>query len=244
MRLTRIFLDAPLKEGRALALSESAGRHLVKVLRLRKGDPVIVFDGSGDEYRATLGETRGRNLYVDVCERLGREPEPALRITLLQAISRAESMDFVVQKATELGVGTIIPVLTQRSLVRLDQPRAERRRRHWEAVAIRACEQCGRNRLPSIETPTQLEAYLDSSRDDGLNILLDPQTTQSHRDLPAPPNQVTLLIGPEGGLDDEEIAAASRTGFVPVGLGPRILRTETAAIAMAAIIQSRWGDIG
>ncbi len=244
MRLTRIFLDAPLKAGEALALPESAGRHLIKVLRLRAGDPVTVFNGSGEEYGANLGETRGRKPYVEVRELLRREPEPALRLTLLQAVSRAESMDFIVQKATELGVRSIVPVLTQRTLVRLDGERAARRQRHWQAVATRACEQCGRNRLPDIAPPTQLEAFIDGLKEDDLKVLLDPAAELSHRDLPAPKAQITLLVGPEGGLEGDETEAAMQAGFVAVGLGPRILRTETAAVAMSAILQSRWGDIG
>jgi 16S rRNA (uracil1498-N3)-methyltransferase len=179
---------------------------------------------------------------VSVGEFLTTDRESPLHVTLAQGISRGERMDVVVQKATELGVKRIVPVLAARTVVRLNAAQAANRLRHWRAIAVAACEQCGRNRLPEITPPMTLQAFLVSDLPDGLRLLLQPDGGLKARDLPAD-TAATLLIGPEGGLSDAERTAALAAQFRGLSLGPRILRTETAALAALAVIQQRLGDL-
>ena len=243
MRLTRVFVPGgSLRAHSKVTLPESAARHLIRVLRLKSGAALVLFDGSGERFDAVLGSNDGARLSVEVGESLGCETPPRIPITLVQAVARADSMDLIVQKATELGVGRIVPVITQRSVVRLDEERGKKRRRHWQAVTISACEQCGRNLLPEVEAPLSLDAYLDNV-ESGLRVVLDHATEPALSELPSPADAVTLLVGPEGGLTAEEVEAASRKGFERASLGPRILRAETAAIAAVTLAQSLWGDM-
>jgi 16S rRNA (uracil1498-N3)-methyltransferase len=170
-------------------------------------------------------------------------PESPLAITLVQAVSRGEKMDWTLQKATELGVRTIVPVLSARSVVRLDEEQAERKWRHWQAVVAGACEQCGRSRLPELRPPQPLPSYISAAPPSGRRFVLSPQGTASLASLATVETDVALLIGPEGGLDDAEIELARRSGYEPVRLGPRVLRTETAGIVALAVLQARWGDL-
>lgn len=243
MRVTRVFVDEPLATGGELRLATPAAAHVGRVLRLGVGDEVSLFDGNGSEYPAAIIESRGTTLRVRVGAQRSIDRESPLRITLVQGISRGERMDWVVQKATELGVAAIVPVTTERSVVKLDAKQAQKKSDHWRAIAISACEQCGRNRLPEFAPPAAFERWLAEAPRDGTRVLLD---SRAHAGLSSigQSSAVTLLIGPEGGLAPQERETAAKSGFEPVRLGPRILRTETAAIAAISALQAMLGDSG
>lgn len=240
MRIPRIYEPAATAPGYSIELNADAARHVAKVLRLTPGAPLILFDGRGQAFAARLDSLKPvRALLEDTVE---SAPEPPLKIELLQALSRGAKMDLVVQKAVELGVNAIAPVLTERSVMRLDARAADKKRSHWESVAVSACEQCGRSRIPTVRASVPLSEALAAGETEALQLLLDPEALTSLPDLP-PPARVRLLIGPEGGLAPAERESAVAAGFTPIHLGPRILRTETAALAALAILQHRWGDI-
>lgn len=239
MRVPRIFVEAGLQPELTLALDARAAQHVGQVLRLRPGAELILFDGTGCDYAAVLERCDRRACQARVGERLGQEAEPALDIALGIGISRGERMDFAIQKAVELGVGAITPLQTLRSVVQLDAARAERRTQHWRGVLLGACEQSGRSRLPELDPPVAFNDWLERC-DGGLVLYHRAETTLAA--LPAPSDRVNLLVGPEGGLDPSELALAQARGFVPVRLGPRVLRTETAPLAAIAAIQALWGD--
>lgn len=245
MRTTRVYVDQPLAPGAQIALPEAAAAHLKRVLRLREGDGCVLFNGNGCDYAARIVALGKRELRVEVGPITAVDNESPLRIVLLQGIARGEKMDLIVQKATELGVLELRPVSSQRSEVKLDASRADKRLAHWRSVVVAACEQCGRARLPAVKAPTALAAALGDLPDDGLRLLLDPTGKLAPRSMPAGPTQrVVLAVGPEGGwspLDREQLAAA---GFQGLRLGPRILRSETAGLAAIAALQARFGDLG
>jgi 16S rRNA (uracil1498-N3)-methyltransferase len=202
---------------------------------------LTLFDGRGAEYAARITQVEKSGLTLAVSERREVSRESPLRVTLAQGISSGERMDYTVQKCVELGVAAIQPLLTQRSVVRLSGERADKRAAHWQIVAIAACEQCGRNHVPPVLPVQPLTQWL-STPPAGARILLAPQAATPLRELPRPQGPITLLVGPEGGWDDTETAAAMRAGFAPLALGPRVLRTETAAAAALAAMQALWGD--
>lgn len=243
MRVTRVFVDDSLAAGRELRLGTAAAAHVSRVLRLRIGDELALFDGRGGEYPAAIIESHGTTLRVRIGEHRSVERESPLRITLAQGISRSERMDWVLQKATELGVAAIVPVVTERSVVKLDDSQARKKHDHWRAIAISACEQSGRNRLPDVMTPLALERWLAETAGVGVRVLLDPTAISGIHSIERPA-AVTLLIGPEGGLAPRERDLATKAGFASVHLGPRILRTETAAIAAISALQAMFGDSG
>jgi 16S rRNA (uracil1498-N3)-methyltransferase len=243
VRLTRVLCGAPLTAGAEVVLPAPAASHAVRVLRLRPGDPLVVFDGCGADFRAEIAHVSGGEVRVTLLTRVPSRPESPLEITLVQAVSRGERMDFTLQKATELGVRAIAPVVSARSVVRLDAGRGEARLRHWRGVVAAACEQCGRSRLPELRPPVPLRAHLEQAPTGTGRLVLDPDAAIELAALPDLETQVELLIGPEGGLDDAELAAARAGGYQPVRLGPRVLRTETAGIVALAVLQSRWGDL-
>lgn len=246
MRLTRIYHPHRLSEGADTCLEESASNHVLRVLRLRAGAELRLFDGSGDEFEATLTGSAGGRAQVRIGRRHTRDVESPLLITLAQGISRGERMDLTLQKSVELGVHRIVPVVTAHTQVRLSGERLERRHQHWQGVIAAACEQCGRTRLPELLPVVTLDEWLDSNPEpESLRLVLDHRAEHRLGSLPRPDRAVTLLIGPEGGLEESEIAAAGRrAGYVPLGLGPRILRTETAGLAALAALQTLWGDMG
>ena len=229
-----------LAAGCAIPLPKDAAHHALKVLHLRCGDALTLFDGTGGEYPAHVIEA-GRTLRVLTGERLERECEPPLPVVLVQALPGSDKMDWVVQKAVELGVTTIQPVQSRRSVVRLSGERAEKRVTHWRQVAISACEQSGRNRLPEIREILDLAHYLAEPSADN-KMILSPRGGTKLAALPRPAHGATILIGPEGGFEEEEERMACMTGFRPVALGPRVLRTETAGLAALAAIMTLWGD--
>jgi 16S rRNA (uracil1498-N3)-methyltransferase len=243
MRLTRIFCDGPLKTSLTLDLPAAGAYHVARVLRLREGAPLMIFDGAGSEFRAEIVRVVADVVTVLLGEQIPQAGESPLRVTLIQGISRSERMDWTLQKATELGVHAIAPVLTARSVVRLDPKQAEKKRTHWHGIVIGACEQCGRSRLPSVAAPITLRDYLSNVRKEGLRLVLSPVAPGSLAGLASLPSKVELLIGPEGGLEDDELIAAEKAGFVLVRLGPRVLRTETAAVVALSVLQALWGDL-
>jgi len=241
VRLNRVYVEAALSEGLSLELPPAAGVHLAKVLRVRNGDELVVFAGDGYEYPASVESVRGTRVAVAIGEARAVDRESPLAVTLVQCIARADRMDVIVQKATELGVARIVPVQSRRGVVRLEAAQAQSKAAHWRAIAVSACEQCGRNRLPSVEAPRRLTDYLGSLPAGGTRLLLEPGA-EVRRAAPIA-GEVTIAIGPEGGLDDEEIEAFRLAGFEAMRLGPRVLRTETAAIAALAWLQGRYGDL-
>ncbi len=242
MRLIRVYVEEPLSVGTSCAVGGSAANHIKRVLRLRDGDALTLFDGRGGEYTGRIAGMHKDAVRVDVQEHHDVERESALDLRLVQGISRGERMDWVMQKATELGVRRIVPVLTERTVVKLDERQGERKIQHWRGIVIAACEQCGRNRLPELTAPVSFFDAVRASEAETTRLLLSPSATLRARDLPRP-SQVTLLIGPEGGLADSEEGFAIRAGFEPVQLGPRVLRTETAAVAALAALQHDFGDL-
>ena len=243
MRITRIHTPGPLATNTEIVLPASGAYHAARVLRLRVGAPLAVFDGQGGEFHAEITHVDGSDVRVRIGARAGTAAESPLHITLVQGISRGERMDWTLQKATELGVGVIAPVITARSVVRLDVKQAAKKHEHWRGIVIGACEQCGRSVLPDIREPVALSEYLRTQPKEGLRLVLNPTAPRSLAGLASMSAKVKLLIGPEGGLDDDEIERAQQAGFVPVRLGPRILRTETAAVTALSVLQSMWGDL-
>jgi 16S rRNA (uracil1498-N3)-methyltransferase len=237
-RLPRLFVDAELRAQAKLALPEDAAHHAARVLRLREGDPVALFDGRGGEYEARLFMPGRGRVVAEIGEWRDIERESRLAVTLVQAVSSGEKMDFTIQKAVELGVAAIQPLLTARSVVRLSAEREAKKLAHWKRVAIAACEQCGRNRLPGIAEPIQLDRF--RAPENASKILLSPAGTQALAGLARSP--VALAVGPEAGFSAEEERLLERAGFVPVRLGGRILRTETAALAALAALNALAGD--
>ena len=245
MRLTRVYVAESLASGRRVRLEGNAASHITRVLRLRVGAALTLFDGTGGEYEGSIDKAHGGEVIVAVGAQTPIERESPLELTLAQGVSRGERMDLVVQKATELGVSHLVPVLTERSVVRLSAQQSDRKVNHWRAITIAACEQCGRNRLPTIAAPVALREFLATSTgaSPGARLLLSPTAAATLADLPRPANRVTVLIGPEGGLTDEEERAAIAAGFMALRLGPRVLRTETAAIAALTLLQRQFGDL-
>lgn len=243
MRVVRVHVEGPLQTGRDVDIDGSAAEHVVRVLRLGVGDTLTLFDGSGTEHVAEIVAVRGLLLRARVGAAAAIDRESPLALTLVQGVSRGERMDWVIQKATELGIHRIVPVLTERSVVKLDERLAAKRREHWQGIAVAACEQCGRNRLPVIEAPLKLREFLALPA--ALpRFQLHPGAALTLRQLPTGLAAAELLVGPEGGLSEDEVAIAARFGFASLSLGPRILRTETAAIVAVAALQAALGDLG
>jgi 16S rRNA (uracil1498-N3)-methyltransferase len=248
MRLTRVHVEAVLTPGAVVELPRETASHLAKVLRARSGDPLILFSGDGREYAGSVESVRGSRVTASVGNGADVDRESPFAITLVQCVPRGDRMDFIVQKATELGVTRIVPVLSQRSVVRLDAAQADSKAAHWRAVVVNACEQCGRNRLPVIEAPAPLIGYLGSNAAAGAaprtaRFVLEPEVEAATAPAALETAAVHIAVGPEGGFGDEELEAFRIAGFVRLRLGPRILRTETAAIAALTWLQARFGDM-
>lgn len=243
MRTPRIFSPQTMRIGDRIELEAGAARHLTSALRMSSGQLITLFNGKGGEYTAELveakkGKAKACITYFDPVER-----ESSLNTHLAIGISRGERMDWIVQKATELGVSEITPIFTERCEVKLSGERLEKKVGHWQQVAISACEQCQRNTVPSINAPMKLDQW-QSSCDASLKLVLHHRTESSLAGTPQPIGQIALLIGPEGGLSEREIEQAIALNFQSLALGPRVLRTETAPLAAISILQSLWGDMG
>jgi len=243
VRLSRVYVEAPLASGTRVRLEGSAASHVTRVLRLRVGEALTLFNGAGGEYSGSIDKSHGGEVTVALGEHRAIERESPLALTLVQGISRGERMDLVVQKATELGVARLVPVLTERSVVRLDAHQADRKLLHWRAIMIGACEQSGRNRLPELAPPVALRELLRAPAAPGTRLLLSPQAARRLADLAPPQGAISVLIGPEGGLSEEEQQAAVSAGYEAVRMGPRVLRTETAALAALTLLQQAFGDL-
>jgi 16S rRNA (uracil1498-N3)-methyltransferase len=244
MRAPRIHTSQSLSPGGLVELDSRAANYVVRVLRLHSGDPLVLFNGEGGEYPAILERAERQNAWARLQERVDHDNESPLRVVLVQGISKGERMDYTIQKAVELGVAEIVPVFTRRSVVQLNAERAAKRQQHWQGVAISACEQCGRNRVPTVSHPVSLQTWLDGDAPRGLGLIMDPLAQSGLTGVSRSQEMITVLAGPEGGLEPGELEAASTKGFQGVSLGPRILRTETASLAMLAALQTLWGDLG
>lgn len=239
----RIHLDLPLGEGQACELPDGAYRHLVQVLRMQAGDALTVFDGRGGEYEAVLEQVARRSATLRIGTHRAVSRESALELILVQGLSKGERMDWTLQKATELGVSAIVPVITERCNVGLDRERQMRKQAHWQGVIVAACEQSGRTRLPLLHPVQRLSDWFGSVAG-GPRYLLDPLAAEALAGQPVDvARPVSLVVGPEGGLSPSEVAAGRDAGCVGVCLGPRVLRTETAGAAALAVLQARAGDL-
>jgi 16S rRNA (uracil1498-N3)-methyltransferase len=244
MRATRIHIDQPLSPASELALPAQAAEHVARVLRMNVGDALTVFNGDGYDYAATLLSIGKRDVVVRIDDREHVANESALSLTLAQGVARGEKMDLIVQKATELGVARIVPLFTERSEVKLDAARAEKRLQHWRAVAASACEQSGRVRIPEVSPALTLRDWLrDVAADDALRLALLPEGTLRARELHFGNAGGLLVVGPEGGLGERDVAILREAGFQGLRLGPRVLRTETAGLAALAALQALHGDL-
>ncbi|HZD53466.1 MAG TPA: 16S rRNA (uracil(1498)-N(3))-methyltransferase [Woeseiaceae bacterium] len=244
MSTHRLYVSDALSAGDALVLSAEHSHYVARVLRARPGDELVLFDGRGGEHPASVLRASKHGVTVSIgAPREGGHESPFM-IRLFQGVSRRGRMDWVVQKATELGVARITPLVTEFSVVRFDDARADRRVAHWLKIAQGACEQCGRNRLPRIDRPQRFATAIDETRrGEAARIVLHPSGQTSLSAVALPSADAVLMIGPEGGLSDTELDAASNAGFVTCRLGPRTLRTETAALAAITVLQSRLGDL-
>jgi 16S rRNA (uracil1498-N3)-methyltransferase len=242
MRLTRCYVPAPLHAGDTRLLPEDVSTHVARVLRARVGQLLTLFDGRGGEYDATILEIDRRGVRVQIDTHRAIERESPLTVTLLQALARGERMDLIVQKATELGVDAIVAWGGERSVVRLDAQGLAKRCEHWRAIAISACEQCGRNRVPTIGALADLATACAQADATSLRLLLSAEADRTLTSLLQHASSISLLIGPEGGFSDDELALAEHHGFQACRLGPRVLRAETAPLAALAVIQAVAGD--
>ena len=241
MRIPRIFSAQKLQSNASIELEPGPSQHLSRVLRMKPGDSIILFDGTGGQYATTISALSRKSVVAITSDFDPAERESGLCLHLGIAISRGERMDWVVQKATELGVSAITPLRTERTEVRLNMERAEKKLRHWQQIATSACEQCGRNRLPNIQPAQDLAQWVDGVQAD-TRLVLHHRASAAQTDTTSP-SSIALLVGPEGGLSPDEITAAEQGGFSSLQLGPRVLRTETAPLAAIAILQARWGDM-
>jgi 16S rRNA (uracil1498-N3)-methyltransferase len=241
MSLPRIYTQTPLHTGETILLDPSAQRHAIQVLRLKAGASLQLFDGSGQEFLATIGQVSRRETTATLQQPIEPQSESPLQSHLYQGISKGERMDYAIQKAVELGVSEITPLFCERSVVRLDAKRLQRRLEHWHGVIISACEQCGRSRLPTLHPGTTLQQVLE--REQNTRFLLNPMASSRLADYPERVQQCALLIGPEGGLSAAEINQAEASGWLGVRLGPRVLRTETATVVALTTLQQCWGDL-
>ncbi|WP_058911034.1 16S rRNA (uracil(1498)-N(3))-methyltransferase [Entomohabitans teleogrylli] len=243
MRIPRIYHPEPLIVGQQTDLSEDAANHVGRVLRMGAGQALQLFDGSNHIFPAEIVQADKKRIRVAILRSEQEDRESPLHLHLGQVMSRGEKMEFTIQKSIELGVNIITPLFSERCGVRLDGERLEKKIHQWQKIAIAACEQCGRNRLPLIRPAMTLEAWC-AEADDGVKLNLHPRASQSINTLPQPLSRVRLLIGPEGGLSADEIAMTTERQFTDILLGPRVLRTETTALTAITALQVRFGDLG
>lgn len=242
MRIPRIYTEQQLAEGLSVELEPGPSQHLARSLRMQAGDKVVLFNGSGGEHQATIADVgkRGVSVTIGACDDVDLESRLAIHLGI--AASRGERMDWVIQKATELGVSEITPLFTQRTEIKLSGERAAKKHRHWQQIAISACEQSGRNSLPRLNPIGDLDSWLKTTEAQRKFVLHHRAGKTVETDIA--PSSLALLIGPEGGLSAGEIATAEKAGYNALRLGPRVMRTETAPLAAIAILQARWGDMG
>ncbi|MDI9818022.1 MULTISPECIES: 16S rRNA (uracil(1498)-N(3))-methyltransferase [unclassified Legionella] len=242
MREIRIYQPGEYHCGQQLELSAAASQHVGIVLRMQPGQQITLFPGDNREFEAIISSVHKKKVTVAIISERSVDRESPRGIHLVQAVSKGERMEIVVQKAVELGVASITPLLTARSVVKLDAGRMEKKRGQWQAIAVAACEQSGRNQVPEIKPVCHLDNYLKQNHP-SFKLVLHPEMAQTWRNYELAENEITLLIGPEGGFSDEEIKQILSFDFKPLRLGPRILRTETAAISALSVLQAVWGDL-
>ncbi|MEL0081941.1 MAG: 16S rRNA (uracil(1498)-N(3))-methyltransferase [Gammaproteobacteria bacterium] len=242
MRDIRLFVDVPLTEGDSIELPEAAARHAVTVLRLKIGDLIVLFNGQGGEYRACLQSANRRQVQMEIIEFIPADRESALHTRLVQALGKGDRTEWAIRKAVELGVSEIVPLLTERTQVKLTQQKSDQREGRWRKLIIAACEQSGRTRIPPLRSAVTLGDRVAGDSDTE-RIILDPRASECLQVAPAV-TKVELLVGPEGGFTDQEYQLASHSGYRPARLGPRVLRTETAPLAALALLQAQAGDWG
>ena len=240
MRVPRIYQHTDIDSGSTVELDQAAYHHLTRVLRFKENSQIILFNGNGGEFTGTL-HIEGKKAFVSVGQFHDIERESILDITLLQGVSKGERMDISIQKAVELGVRKIAPVICQRTVVNLKSDRRDKKMQHWRGIIINACEQSGRNFIPELMPLIKLDDLLNK-RLDGLKVIMDPDAGSHLNQIDNTGDRISLLIGPEGGLTDDEIRKAKNADFRGMQLGPRILRTETAALAAISALQTKWGD--
>jgi 16S rRNA (uracil1498-N3)-methyltransferase len=240
--IARFYCPFPLAPGAIVDLPPEAAHHATRVLRLVEGDIVELFDGRGGEWRGRLQRT-GKTVPVALEFFVAEDREAPLRVTIAQGLPAADKMDWIIQKSVELGAAEFRPLVARRSVVRLSGERMERRVNHWQNVAIAACEQCRRNRVPRVAAPVDLPQFLgEAAAQNDIRLMMAPGADLRLAQMSKPVGGVTLLIGPEGGFEDGELAAAASAGFRTLSLGPRVLRTETAAVAALSAMMALWGD--
>jgi len=242
MRATRVYVDQYLETGATCRLPEEAAHHVATVLRMKTGEALVLFNGRGGSYRALITRMEKRGVEINIGEHQADDSESPLSITLVQAVMRGQHMDYALQKAVELGVQSIVPLLCLHGNVKLDQEQQPRRHEHWRKIIISACEQCGRNRLPILSMPQRFADWMGADRSE-LKLILHPRNGKRLASLKFTGTTLTLLAGPEGGFSDEEVAGAERHGYQSVTLGPRVLRAESAALVAISATQALWGDV-
>lgn len=243
MRIPRIFHPQPLPSHGQISLFDEAANHVGRVLRMQVNQDILLFDGSGAQFPARILDISKKSVHVDILERIEHCIESPLNLHLGQVISRGDKMEFTIQKSVELGVNIITPLISERCGVKLNNERFDKKWQQWQKIAIAACEQSGRNIVPEIRPVMLLDTWSQETFD-GLKLNLHPRATYSINSLPSPLKSVRLLIGPEGGLSEQEIAKMHEVGFIDTLLGPRVLRTETAALTAITALQVRFGDLG
>ena len=242
MRIPRIYTPQTLTPGAQLTIAGQSAHHVIHVLRLRAGAAVRIFDGNGNEHNATLIDIKRSEVILETGQSVTSIPESLLQVTLLQGITRNDRMDLILQKAVELGIQKFQPLWMQRSQSRLKNDRLEKRINHWQGIITSACEQCGRATMPELEPPAGFAEWLDTTKHSGICLMLQPDSETSLCNIEKPGRNIHILVGPEGGLSRDEQTLARNAGFKGIRLGPRILRTETAALAALAGMQTLWGD--
>lgn len=240
MRVSRLFVDKNLNSGHSIELDAETGHYVRSVLRLKQGQSIILFNGQGGEYVCKLGEVSKKSVRVDIEEHIDRDVESPLLVRLGIGISRGDRMDWAIQKAVELGVNHLTPLVTERCVIKFSPEKSQQRLQHWQNIILHAAEQSGRNRLPELGKISNLPDWTNLQQD--LKVFLDPHAGQVLTDFQAETKVVTLLSGPEGGFSEQERRIAISSGFIPVRMGARILRTETAVLAALAAVQTLWGD--
>lgn len=242
MRIPRIYQDVSLAEGQVILVSAEAAHHMINVLRMKMGQPLVLFNGKGGYFDAIIQGVEKRRVEVIVGKQHSEEYESPLKITLAQGISRGQRMDYTLQKAVELGVSEVVPLICQYGNVRLDDNQQVKRLDHWKKIIIGACEQSGRNRLPSICAPVQFNDWINI-QNEGLKIMFHPAGQSTLNQCSPVDNHVVLVAGPEGGFDESEVELAQKNGFCTITIGPRVLRTETTALVAITACQVLWGDL-
>jgi 16S rRNA (uracil1498-N3)-methyltransferase len=242
MRTPRLYVPVVAASGEIITVTGQAAHHVIQVLRLRPGAVIRLFNGHGPEWNAVLLESKRSGIRLEVGATIETIAEPSLNITLAQGIARNDRMDFILQKSVELGVSRIQPLWMQRCQYRVNDERLEKRMRHWQGIIISASEQCGRSTLPELHKPEDYTVWISRRSASSLGLMLQPDSTQGLHDLPPPQGDIVVLVGPEGGLNQDEQRLATVSDFRGIRLGQRILRTETAALSALAGMHALWGD--